>query len=68
MGTAERQQILEELKIIRTLARKLREKTEIPVVVSCARQCEVYSGVALWSLGEAERFEFESAEEKEPQR
>lgn len=60
METASRQEILEELEAIRTIARKLRDNTRIPVVASCARQCEVYSAVALWSLGEAERFEFET--------
>ncbi len=54
------EEILEDLATIRKLAAKVRGRSGIPVVESCARWCETYARMAQWSLGEGERFEFMS--------
>ncbi len=64
MDKREREEILEDLGVIRRLARKIRERSGIPVVESCTRWCETYCQIARWSLGEGKRFEFMEAEEK----
>jgi hypothetical protein len=58
MDAKDRQEVTQDLASIRGLARKLRERSGVPAVESCARWCEMYSQVALWSLGAEDRFEF----------
>ena len=58
MDAKHRQDVTQDLASIRGLARKLRERSGVPAVESCARWCEMYSQVALWSLGAEDRFEF----------
>ena len=58
MNANERQDVTQDLASIRGLARKLRERSGVPAVESCARWCEMYSQVALWSLGAEDRFQF----------
>ncbi|MFQ5852085.1 MAG: hypothetical protein ACE5JU_16055 [Candidatus Binatia bacterium] len=58
-----REEVLQDLAVIRSLARKVRQRSGIPVVESCARWCETYSQIAQWSLGEGERFTFMEGEE-----
>ncbi len=57
MNSKDRQKVTQDLAAIRELARKLRE-SGVPAVESCARWCEMYSQVALWSLGTEDRFQF----------
>jgi molybdopterin-containing oxidoreductase family iron-sulfur binding subunit len=59
-----REEVLQDLAAIRKLADKVRERSGIPVVESCAKWCQTYSQMAQWSLGEGERFEF-MADQKE---
>jgi len=58
MNTTEMQEVTQHLADIRGLARKLREQSGVPAVESCARWCEMYAQVALWSLGAEDRFQF----------
>jgi len=58
MNAKELQGITEDLASLTEIARRLRERSGIPVVESCARWCEMYSQVALWSLGAGDRFQF----------
>ncbi len=58
MNATERQEMTQHLSAIRGLARKLREQAGVPAVESCARWCEMYAQVALWSLGAEDRFQF----------
>ncbi len=58
MNATERQEMTQHLSAIRGLARKLREQSGVPAVESCARWCEMYAQVALWSLGAEDRFQF----------
>lgn len=58
MDAKDRQEVTQDLAAIRGLARKLRERAGVPAVESCARWCEMYSQVALWSLGAEDRFQF----------
>jgi hypothetical protein len=58
MNATEMQEVTQHLSAIRGLARKLREESGVPAVESCARWCEMYAQVALWSLGAEDRFEF----------
>jgi hypothetical protein len=56
MTDAQRLEISGNLAAIEELARKLRQSAGIPLVETCARWCETYSQMALWSIGERERF------------
>lgn len=58
MDAKDRQQVTQDLAAIREIARRLRERSGVPAVESCARWCEMYSQVALWSLGAEDRFQF----------
>ena len=58
MDTKDMQGIAQDLIALRGIARGLRERCGIPVVESCARWCEMYSQVALWSLGAEDSFQF----------
>ena len=58
MNAKEMQDLTKDLATIRGIARKLRAQSGIPVVESCARWCEMYSHVALWSLGAEDSFRF----------
>lgn len=58
MDAKDIQEVTQDLASIRGLARKLRERSGVPAVESCARWCEMYSQVALWSLGAEDRFQF----------
>ncbi len=58
MNATELREVTEQLAAIRGLARKLREQSGVPAVESCARWCEIYAQVALWSLDAEDRFQF----------
>ena len=58
MNAKDGQEVTQDLAAIRTIARRLRERSGVPVVESCARWCETYSQMALWSLGAEDRFQF----------
>ena len=58
MNAKDRQEVTQDLAAIREIARRLRERSGVPAVESCARWCEMYSQVALWSLGAEDRFQF----------
>ena len=58
MDAKDIQELTQDLAAIREIARRLRERSGIPAVESCARWCEMYSQVALWSLGAEDRFQF----------
>ena len=58
MDAKDIQEVTRDLAAIRGIARRLRERSGIPAVESCARWCEMYSQVALWSLGAEDRFQF----------
>lgn len=58
MDAKDRQDVTQDLAAIRGIARRLRERSGVPAVESCARWCEMYSQVALWSLGVEDRFQF----------
>jgi hypothetical protein len=58
MDANDRHEVTQDLAAMRGIARRLRERSGVPVVESCARWCEMYSQVALWSLGEEDRFQF----------
>lgn len=58
MDAKDRQDVTQDLAAIRGIARRLRERSGVPAVESCARWCEMYSQVALWSLGAEDRFQF----------
>ena len=58
MDAKDRKEITQDLDAIRGIARRLRERSGVPAVESCARWCEMYSQVALWSLGAEDRFQF----------
>lgn len=64
MDKKAREEVLQDLATIRKLAGKVRERSGIPVVESCARWCETYTQMAQWSLGEGERFEFMPAQKE----
>ncbi len=64
MNRNERQQILRDWTEIQGLARKIRQGSGVPVLESCARWCETYSQMALWSLGEKDRFGLMEAPEQ----
>ncbi len=70
MNTKDRQEMTQDLAAMRGIARRLRERSGVPMVESCARWCEMYSQVALWSLGAEDRFQFMDTvaltEEKRP--
>lgn len=59
----EKQEVLRDWTEIQGLARKIREASGIPVLESCARWCETYSQMALWSLGAKDRFGLMEASE-----
>jgi len=58
MNAKELEGIKQDLTTLREIARKLRAHSGIPVVESSARWCEMYSHVALWSLGAEDSFRF----------
>ena len=58
MDAKDIQEVTRDLAAIRGIARRLRERSGIPAVESCARWCEMYSQMALWSLGAEDRFQF----------
>jgi len=58
MNAKDLQEITQDLATIRGIARKLRARSGIPVVEACARWCDMYSHVALWSLGAEDSFRF----------
>ena len=58
MDAKDIQELTQDLAAIRGIARRLRERSGVPAVESCARWCEMYSQVALWSLGAEDRFQF----------
>lgn len=58
MDAKDIQEVTQDLASIRGIARRLRERSGVPAVESCARWCEMYSQVALWSLGAEDRFQF----------
>jgi len=58
MDAKDIQEVTRDLAAIRGIARRLRERAGVPAVESCARWCEMYSQVALWSLGAEDRFQF----------
>jgi hypothetical protein len=58
MDAKERREVTQDLAAMREIARRLRERSGVPVVESCARWCEMYAQVALWSLGAEDRFQF----------
>lgn len=64
MNRNERQQTLRDWAEIQGLARKIRQDSGVPVLESCARWCETYSQMALWSLGERDRFGLMEAPEQ----
>ena len=58
MDAKDIQELTQDLAAIREIARRLRERSGVPAVESCARWCEMYSQMALWSLGAEDRFQF----------
>ncbi|HVN82629.1 MAG TPA: hypothetical protein VMW38_26835 [Terriglobia bacterium] len=64
MNGQDRQQVLRDLVEIQSLAQKIRRNAGVPVLESCARWCETYSQIALWSMGEKERFGIMEAQQE----
>ena len=58
MNANELEGIKSDLEALREIARRLRAHSGIPVVESCARWCEMYSHVALWSVGAEDSYRF----------